>query len=420
MNVSAQESTAEPGFADQPSDSSGYDVQAVRAHFPAMAEGAAHFDGPGGSQVPAEVADAVSQTLRSAISNRGTVTRAERRADDIVNAARNALGDLLGADPRGVVFGRSMTQLTFDFARSLAKTWGRGDEVVVSRLDHDANIRPWVYAAEAVGATVRWAEFDPLTGELPSDHVAAVLSDRTKLVAVTAASNLIGTRPDIPEMSRLVHETGALMYVDGVHLTPHAPVDVRLLGADFFACSPYKFFGPHCGVVAGRFDLLDSLDSDKLLPQTGAVPERFEFGTLAYELLAGCTAAVDFMAGLAGKSEATRREQVVEAMTLVEAYEDGLRVDLESRLSQLPGLVSYAQAASRTPTLLISFADKSSDAAQLHLAKAGVNAPSGSFYALEASRALGLGDDGALRIGLAPYTDATDIDRLVEALTDFA
>jgi selenocysteine lyase/cysteine desulfurase len=172
--------------------------------------------------------------------------------------------------------------------------------------------------------------------------------------------------------------------------------------------------------VAGRFDLLESLDSDKLLPQTGAVPERFEFGTLAYELLAGCTAAVDFIAGLAGKSEGTRRERVVEAMTRVEAYEDDLRVDLESRLSQLPGQVSYARAASRTPTLLIAFADKSSEAAQLHLAKAGVNAPSGSFYALEASRALGLGDDGALRIGLAPYTDATDIDRLVEGLTAFA
>lgn len=419
MSVRVQHSSAEPGSPGGSSDPVGYDVQAVRAHFPALDEGAAHFDGPGGSQVPAQVADAVSGALRSAISNRGTVTRAERRAGDIVNAARTALGDFLGADPGGVVFGRSMTQLTFDFARTLAKTWGPGDEVVVSRLDHDANIRPWVYAAEAAGATIRWAEFDPASGELRPDSFAAVLTDRTRVVAVTAASNLIGTRPDIPEISRLVHETDALLYVDGVHLAPHSAVDVASLGADFFVCSPYKFFGPHCGVLAGRLDLLESLESDKLLPQTGAVPERFEFGTLPYELLAGCTAAVDFIAGLAGEPQPTRREQIVAAMASAEAYEDCLRIDLEARLSELPGVVSYSNAVNRTPTLLISFGDKSSEAAQQQLAGSGVNAPSGSFYALEASRALGLGDGGALRIGLAPYTSPGDIDRLVDGLRTF-
>jgi cysteine desulfurase family protein (TIGR01976 family) len=419
MSIRVERSSAETGSSGSSSDPPEYDVEAVRAHFPALDEGAAHFDGPGGSQVPAQVADAVAGALRSAVSNRGTVTRAERRADDIVNAARTALGDLLGADPRGVVFGRSMTQLTFDFARTLAKTWGPGDEVVVTRLDHDANIRPWVYAAEAAGVTIRWAEFDAASGELRPDSVAAVLTDRTRVVAVTAASNLIGTRPDIPEISRVVHETGALLYVDGVHLAPHSAVDVPSLGADVFVCSPYKFFGPHCGVLAGRLDLLESLESDKLLPQTGAVPERFEFGTLPYELLAGCTAAVDFIAGLAVGPQNTRRERVVAAMAHVEAYEDGLRLDLEARLSQLPGVVSYSNAANRTPTLLISFADKSSGDAQQQLAESGVNAPSGSFYALEASRALGLGDSGALRIGLAPYTSPGDIDRLVDGLHTF-
>src|SRR6478752_9437612 len=212
-----------------------YDVEALRSHFPALARGAAHFDGPGGSQVPDVVADAVRDALTAAIANRGRVTAAERFSDGLVVRARLAMADLLGADPRGIVFGRSMTQLTFDFSRAIAKTWGPGDEVVVSRLDHDANVRPWVIAAQSVGATVRWAEFDPETGELPPANIARVLSNRTRLVAVTAASNLIGTRPDLPEISRLVHQAGALCYVDGVHFTAHSPVDVRAIGADLYA-----------------------------------------------------------------------------------------------------------------------------------------------------------------------------------------
>jgi cysteine desulfurase family protein (TIGR01976 family) len=419
MTISAQSSPADPDQMGR-HDSSSYDVQAVRASFPALREGAAHFDGPGGSQVPSPVADAVADTLRSAIANRDRVTAAERRADDIVTGARAAMGDLLGVEPQGVVFGRSMTSLTFDFARTLAKSWGPGDEVVVSRLDHDANIRPWVYAAAASGAELRWAEFDPNDGELQPDAVEAVLSDRTRLVAVTAASNLIGTRPDVAEVCRRAHAVGALCYVDGVHFAAHCPVDVADLGADFFVCSPYKFFGPHCGVLAARVDLLATLDSDKLLPQTAAVPERFELGTLPYELLAGCTAAVDFIAGLAPDPASSRRARVLTAMSAIEAYEDDLRIGLEAQLSELPGLVSYSRAAHRTPTLLVSFEGKSSAAAQRSLAESGVNAPAGSFYALEASRALGLGDDGALRVGLAPYTDGDDISRLVDGLRAFA
>jgi cysteine desulfurase family protein (TIGR01976 family) len=419
MSTSTERAAAsrDPGIGH---DLSAYDISAVRAQFPALGEGAAHFDGPGGSQVPSSVADAVAGTLRSAIANRGTVTVAERRADDVVTGARQALSDFLGAEPEGIVFGRSMTSLTFEFARTFAKTWGPGDEVVVSRLDHDANIRPWVYAAEAAGADVRWAEFDPATGELLADDFAAVLSDRTRLVAVTAASNLIGTKPAIGEISRLAHEAGALLYVDGVHFAAHCPVDVAELGADLFACSPYKFFGPHCGVIAGRPDLLASLAPDKLLPQTDDVPERFELGTLPYELLAGCTAAVDFIAGWAADPGESRRARVLSAMGRIGSYEDGLRRDLEAGLSRLQGLVTYSNAANRTPTLLVSFEGKSSLAAQQHLAGFGVNAPSGSFYALEASRALGLGDDGALRIGLAPYTDGSDLERLVDALGGFA
>src|SRR5215213_6229025 len=301
-----------------------YDVAAVRAQFPALRAGIAHFDGPGGTQVPEPVARAVAGTLTSPIANRGRVTAAEQTADDIVLAARAAMADLLGADPAGIVFGRSATQLTFDLARTLAAGWGPGDEVVVSHLDHDANIRPWIRAAEAVGATVRWIAFDPATGELTSDDVAEVLTDRTRLVAVTGASNLIGTRPRIAEIAARVHEVGALLAVDGVHLTAHAPVDVRALGADLYTCSPYKFLGPHCGVLAADPALLESLTPAKLLPSSNDVPERFELGTLPYELLAGTTAAIDFLAGLT-PATGTRRERLMTAMSALEGYEDGLR-----------------------------------------------------------------------------------------------
>ena len=218
----------------------GYDVRAIRAHFPALAAGAAHFDGPGGSQVPDTVAAAVADTLLSPLANRGSVTAAERAADAVVLAARAAMGDLLGVDPRGVVFGRSMTALTFDLARTLAATWGPDDEVIVTRLDHDANIRPWIRAAEAVGAAVRLADFDPRTAELTVADVARELSSRTRVVAVTGASNLLGTRPPVPLIAAAAHERGALVVVDGVHLTAHAPVDVAALGADFYACSPVQ------------------------------------------------------------------------------------------------------------------------------------------------------------------------------------
>jgi cysteine desulfurase family protein (TIGR01976 family) len=316
------------------------------------------------------------------------------------------------------VFGRSMTALTFDMARTLAATWGPGDEVVVTRLDHDANVRPWVQAAAATGATVRWADFDPATGELAAERVATVLSPRTRLVAVTAASNLIGTRPPVRAITDLAHEAGALAYVDGVHHTAHAAVHVDVLGADFFACSPYKFLGPHCGVLAADPDLLETLRPAKLLPSTDAVPERFELGTLPYELLAGTTAAIDFLASL-GPARQPRRQQLLQAMGTIEAYEDGLRASIEAGLAELPGIIRYSRADHRTPTLLLGFTDRTPAAAYEFLAERGVNAPAGAFYAIEASRWLGLGDAGALRVGLAPYVDDSDVTRLLDGLAAF-
>lgn len=398
------------------------DLPALRAHFPALRSGAAFFDGPGGSQVPDVVASAIAGTLTAGIANRGRITAAERVADDTVLAARAAMADLLGAEPGGIVFGRSMTALTFDFARTLAATWAPGDEIVVTRLDHDANIRPWVIAAQRAGVTVRWADFDVASAELPPRNVTTLLTERTRLVAVTAASNLLGTRPEVAAITAAAHEVGALTYVDAVHATAHAPIDTAALGADLLVCSPYKFLGPHCGVLAGRVDLLATLRPDKLLPSTDDVPERFELGTLPYELMAGTTAAVDFLAGLAGQAHRVagdRRQQLLAAMAAVDEHEERLRRRIEAGLADLPGVTVHSRAARRTPTLLLTFADRSPDAAHRFLADRGINAPAGAFYAIEASRFLGLGDAGGLRVGLAPYNDDADVDRLLAGLAEF-
>ena len=406
-----------------------FDVASVRSHFPSLADGAAFFDGPGGSQVPDVVGRAVADTMTSAISNRGTVTPSERRADAVVADFRSAFADLLGADPRGIVYGRSATSLTYDLGRALAKQWEPGDEVVVTRLDHDSNIRPWVQLAEAAGATVRWVDFDAATGELSADAVAAAISERTRLVATTAASNLIGTRPPVCRIADLAHEVGALHWVDGVHATAHASVDLAALRADVWTCSPYKLMGPHCGVLAADPALLDTLHPDKLLPSTDTVPERFELGTLPYELLAGATAAVDFIASLAdlgapdtapgpvGEASTSRRERVELGMKAVHEHEQALLDELEPALRSLPGVTVHSNAAARTPTLLFTVEGRDPQEIRAGLALAGVNAPAGHFYALECSRHLGLGDAGGVRVGLAPYTSPDDVDRLVGGLT---
>ena len=396
-----------------------YDVAAVRSHFPALREGAAHFDGPGGTQTPDVVAEAVATTLMSAVANRGAVTPAERRADRIVHEARAAMGDLLGVVPEGIVFGRSATELTFMVARTLSQGWGPSDEVVVTRLDHDANVRPWVIAAEHVGAAVTLADFEPLTGELPAIDIAHVVSERTRLIAVTGASNLIGTRPDLCALAEIAHAVGAQLYVDGVHSTAHVFTDVEASGADFWVCSPYKFLGPHLGVLGARPETLEALRPAKLLPSTDTVPERFELGTLPYELLAGTTAAVDFLAGLAPSEKgASRRERLASSYAALEEHEDQLLAWLEPRIRALPGVRVYSNARRRTPTLLFTSDRVPPQAIRAALAEVGVNAPAGNFYAWEPSHHLGLGAEGGVRVGLAPYTDRSDVERLVDGLTD--
>lgn len=392
------------------------DVAALRARFPSLRSGIAHFDGPGGTQTPAEVGDAIAATLTGPLSNRGSSVASERNAEAAIAGFRSAMADLLGASPDGIVYGRSATQLTYDISRALAKGWGPGDEVVVTELDHDCNVRPWVQAAESVGASVRWLRLDCSTAELDLTDLDEIVTERTRLVAVTGASNLLGTRPPVARIAERAHAVGALVHVDGVHLTAHAHIDVAALGADLYVCSPYKFFGPHCAALAADPTLLHGLRPDKLLPSTNAVPERFELGTLPYEIMAGATAAVDVIASLAPQGP-SRRERLAAAHDLVHAHELRLRQRIEAALADLGDrVVLHSRAADRTPTLFFTLPGGDARAVSAKLAAADVLAPAGTFYAHEPFRALGLDVDVGIRVGVAPYTDDSDVDRLLTGL----
>ena len=390
-----------------------YDVTAVRAQFPALEEGLAHFDGPGGTQVPAAVADAVAAAMRSAVSNRHGDFPSSARADGIVDDARAAVGDLLGVDPQGVVFGQSMTANTFVLAKALAKTWTKGDEVVVSRLDHDANIRPWVLAAESVGATVVWADIDDKTCELaPYDDV---LTDRTRLVAVTAASNAVGTRPDVAGIAAQAHAVGALVHVDGVHATPHGSIDPTALGADFYGCSAYKWYGPHLGITVADPELLATLRPDKLLPSSDDVPDRFELGTSQFAQLAGVTAAVDWIAALGSGS--TRREQLVSAMAAIEAHEAQVFRRLHDGLAARDDVQLLGSPSRRTPTVGFTVDGRTPQQVAKSLGDKGICVWAGNYYALELMRRVGLEDTGgAVRAGVVCYSTDDEVDRLLGAL----
>ena len=394
-----------------------FDVASFRAGFPSLESGIAHFDNPGGTQTPAVVGEAIARTLTGPLSQRGSATASLRNAEETVQAFRSAIADLVGGVPEGVVHGRSATALTYDFSRTLSRTWSPGDEVVVCELDHDSNVRPWIQAAERAGATVRWLRLDPATSELDLASLD-VITSRTRLVALTAASNLVGTRPPVATVAARAHEVGALVHVDAVHHAAHAAPDIAALGADFLVCSPYKFFGPHCGALVADPELLETLRPDKLLPSSNAVPERFELGTLPYELLAGAAAAVDVIASV-GTGD-SRRERLVSAAAAIAAHELRLRGRIEEGLAALGDRVDlHSRAADRTSTLFLTLRDRSPVDAFEHLAKRDVLVPAGTFYAHETFRALGLPVDSGLRIGLAAYNDDAEVDRLLEGLSDF-
>ena len=313
-----------------------------------------------------------------------------------------------------------MTTLTFHLADALSGGWDPGDEVIVTSLDHDANIRPWVLAAERKGATVRWAEFDPETGELPAETFDPLIGDRTRLVAVTAASNAIGTKPDVRAISDRAHTAGALTYVDGVHATSHGPVDVAAIGADFYAFSTYKLFGPHTAAVVADPALLEQVKPAKLAPASNAVPDRFERGTPPFELLAGVTAAIDWIGGLTA-TPGNRRERVVASLAAVEDRLSGLLERALDGLAQIPGVRVLGAPRRRTSTISFVLAGHDPQTLPNCSANAGICVWAGDNYAYELMRRYGLQDSGgAVRASIVLYNDADDVDRLLEAIAEIA
>ena len=409
-------------------DPGSFDVAAVRARYPALADGHAYLDGAAGTQVPVAVIEAIAAAYQAGMGNLGGAFAASARSGEIVAGARAAIADLVGAVPEGVVFGPSATALAYRISEALSRAWTAGDDIVVSRLDHDSNVRPWIQAAGRAGVTVKWAEADLVTGELPAAQYAELVGPRTRVVAVTAASNAIGTRPDVATIARFAHAVGARCYVDGVHATPHGPVDVAALGADFYTTSAYKWSGPHLAALAAAPELLETVWPDKVAPSSNAVPWRFERGTLPFADLAGVTAAVDHLADLApyaasgpprpGSSPAPRRARVLASMAAVETYESGLFARLLGGLAELDRVTLYGKAARRAPTAFFSVAGLAPRAVAEHLAARGVNVWDGDNYAYELCTALGLEPDGAVRAGLVHYNDTTDVDRLIEGIAD--
>jgi cysteine desulfurase family protein (TIGR01976 family) len=374
-----------------------------RDRFPGLADGWARLDGPAGTQMVDDAIEAMAAWMRSGDgANHGGAFQAAERTDALVSGARASTAALLGATAEGIVFGPAMTALTLHFSAAVGRSLRPGDEIVCTRLDHDANVSPWLIAADRAGAHVRFAEPEPETLELPAGAVEAVLSERTRWVAVTAASNAVGTIPDLPGIVAAAHAAGARVWLDAVHAAPHRAIEAGALGVDAVVCSAYKWFGPHIGVLWARPELLAELAPDKLRPSPDTVPERWELGTLPFEALAGVRAAADFVVGL--DREAVR------------AHENRLLARMAEGLQTISGVTLHGAARDRTSTVMFSVAGRSSQDVAAALARAEVAVWHGNYYALELSRWLGLEPDGAIRAGCVAYNDADDVDRLLEAV----
>jgi cysteine desulfurase family protein (TIGR01976 family) len=378
-----------------------------RTRFPGLSDGWARLDGAAGTQMVDDAIEEMAAWMRSGhAANHGGAFQAAERTDALVDEARASVARLLGAGREGIVFGPSMTALTMRFAAAACRALRPGDEIVLSRLDHDANVAPWLIAAERAGAEVRFAEPERETLELPAAAVEAVLSSRTRWVAVTAASNAVGTIPDLPGIVEAAHAAGARVFVDAVHATPHRAIDVAALGCDALACSAYKWFGPHIGILWARPELLGELSPDKLRPSPDTVPERWELGTLPFESLVGVRAAADFVTRL-------DREEL-------RAHEDRLLAQMVEGLGALDGVTVHGAARDRTATVMFTVAGHSSHDVAAHLARAEIAVWHGNYYALELSRWLGLEPDGALRAGVVAYNDSDEVDRLLEAVAELS
>lgn len=406
------------------------DVRSVRARFPALARvgddgrPVVLVDAPGGSQVPEDVIEAVSGHYRRGMSNTHGGFATSEETDGVIAEARRAAADFTGADPDEIVFGPNATSLLLHVSRSISKTLEPGDEVVVTRLDHDANVRPWVLAAADAGATVRWVDVHEDDVTIDVDSFDAALSPRTKLVAFTLASNAVGTIPPAADLVARAREVGAVVALDGVHLAPHRLPDLHGLDADLLVCSPYKFFGPHLGILAARRSLLSSWVPYKLVPASDDVPERWETGTQNHEGLAGLAAAVRYLASIAGDPESTRRRQLEASYDAIVAHERMLSDRFLDGISALPrvrlwGIADRARLGERTPTFALRVGDEHPAQTAKALAARGVFVWDGDYYAREIMIRLGLGDSGgAVRVGFCHYHTPDEVDRVLEALAE--
>jgi cysteine desulfurase family protein (TIGR01976 family) len=406
-----------------------FDVEALRRRFPALAiedggRPVALFDGPGGTQVPDSVIEAIATYYRTSNANHDGAFLTSRRSDASVHESHRAMADMLGAaDASEIKFGANMTSLTFHISRSIGASLAPGDEIVVTILDHEGNVGPWKAIAADRGLVVRTVDIDPADATLDLASLDAALSERTKLVAVAWASNAVGTINPVAEIVRRAHAVGAWTYVDAVHAAPHLPIDVRVVGTDFLACSTYKFFGPHAGVLYGRAELLDRLPAYKLRP----AEDRFETGTGNFEGLAGVTAAVEYLAGIGSAfggaaPDAPRRVRITAGMTAIRVYEMELYRHLVDGLEAIPGLTLYgitdrARFDQRTPTAALRLDRIAPRAVAETLGAEGIAVWDGDFYATGLIERLGLlGRGGVVRIGLTHYNTAAEVDRLVAAL----
>ena len=396
----------------------GYDVEQVRRHFPALSRHhgghpVAYFDGPGGTQVPRAIGDAMLDYLYHHNANTHWVYPTSVETDALVASARAALADFLGAQPDEIVLGANMTTLTFHLARAIGRGLGPGDEIVVTELDHHANLAPWQAVARERGVTLRAVPFDPSTGELAAGALERAIGPRTRVVAIGAASNALGTLNDIPRAASMARAAGAISFVDAVHFAAHGRVDVAEFGCDFLACSSYKFYGPHLGLLFGRRELLEGLDVPKLVPAPDTAPERLETGTLNHEGIVGAREAVEFLASL-GEGP-TRRARLDDSRRRLHAAGQTLVEQLWAGLSAIRGVTLYGPPPHRPRTPTVSFTVPGHHAVDVagHLARQGVFVSHGDFYATTVLARLGLSEHGVVRAGCACYTTSDEVDRLI-------
>ena len=406
------------------------DLTSIRARFPALAareDGrlVSYLDGPGGSQVPQEVLDAMLGYLERDNANLGGAFRASRASDDVMEAGRAAIADLVGGDPEEIAFGANMTTLNFLLAHAVTRTFEPGDEIITTWLDHDANVSPWLLVAQDRGLIVRQLDVLEPGLDLDLDALERLISERTRVVAFTLASNAVGTMPDAPRIAELAHRVGALAWADAVHYAPHRRIDVAALGVDVLLCSPYKFFGPHLGCAWGRKELFESLPADRVRPADEfPAGHRFETGTQSHEAIAAATAAVDYLASLGEGSD--RRAQLDDAYARIRAYEEDLSAHALRRLSAIPGLTVYgisdpADVAKRTATFCVTLEGHAPRALAEALGAESIASWDGNYYALSIMQRLGLEEHGgALRIGFLHYTTRDEVDRALDVLEALA